>query len=109
MKYVDHYYDIVPRDLKHVAPPSSLYHLPPDLGELFESNPWAVNSLENILFRTNAPSSDIVIVDFGMCIAWTFSLDICRLCVSFDLAVPSTSIPLGNHSRPEQELWDRSL
>jgi len=60
MKYVDYYYDIVPRDLKHVAPPSSLYHLPPDLGELFESSPWAVNSLENILFRTNAPSSDIL-------------------------------------------------
>lgn len=39
----------------------------------------------------------------------TFSLGICLVCVSFNLAVPSTSIPLGSHSPPLQKIWDTSL
>jgi len=38
----------------------------PIFGEIFGSNAWLVNRLENILSRTKDASSDIVIADFGM-------------------------------------------
>jgi len=101
MNYL-HDHDVVPRDLKYVAPSFTIH--PPIFGELFRSNAWLVNRPENTLFH-----KDIVIADFGMCIAWSFSLEICCICMSFDLAVPSISIPLGNHSRLSQEVWEMSL
>ena len=98
MNYL-HDHDIDSRDLKYVTP-SFIIH-PPIFGELFGSNALLVNRPENIIFH-----KDIVIADFGMYITWTFSLEICRICVLFDLGVPSISIPLGDHSRLLQEVLE---
>ena len=106
MKHL-HDHAIAPRNLKHVAAPF-IIHLQV-FGELFGSNTWLVNRKENIL-RTKDPYSDIVVVNFGMCIPWTtFSLGIGLVCVSFDLVVPGTSIPLGNISRRRRKFWIISL
>jgi len=104
IKYL-HDHVIAPRILKYVAPPFIIHlHI---FGELFGSNTWLVKRTVNILLRTKDPSLDIVIINFGTCIPWTtFSLEMSLVCVSFDLAVPSTSIPLGNISRPSQEVSD---
>jgi len=64
---------------------------------MFGSNAWLVNRLENVVFRPKDPSSDTITADLGICIALVFPLGICLVCVSFDLSVLSTSIPLRNH------------
>jgi len=44
------------------------------------------------------------IADFGVYARWALSPEPCLICMSFDLAVPGTSIPLENHSRRSQEV-----
>ena len=65
---VEHLHDhsIVHRDTQHDV--TSIYHSLSDRGEIFSPNAWLLNRPENVLFRTEA-SSDIVIGDFGMCVA----------------------------------------
>ena len=78
MKYLqDH--DIVYQNLKYVALP--LFSSP---SEIFGSDKWPVDRLENILFCTKDPLSDIVIADFGMyavltCLLETSLMGVTRL------------------------------
>jgi len=72
VKYL-HDHDIVHRDLRFVALP---------LCEIFGPDKWPGDRPENILFRTKDPSSDIVIADFGMYVALTYSQDTSHMRVS---------------------------
>jgi len=76
---------------KYVALPQLLI-----FGEIFGSNLWLVGRPEIIIFHTKDPSSDIVVTHFGVYVPWTFSLETCLICTPLYLAVPSTSILLGN-------------
>ena len=67
-------------------------------GEVFGSDTWLVNRPENILLHTKDSSSDIFIADIDIYVFWTFSPGTCIVCVSFDLAVPSISIPPGTRN-----------
>ncbi len=67
-----HDYDIVHQNLKYVALP--LFSSP---SEIFGSDKWPVDRLENILFCTKDPLSDIVIADFGMYAMLTCLPEIC--------------------------------
>lgn len=97
-----HDHGIVHRDPKYVTAPPVIHCQ--IIGEIFWSDAWLMNKLENIVFRPKDPSWDTLFTDVGSASPWIFSLEICLVCVSFDLAVPSTSIPLGNHPPPSQSL-----
>jgi len=71
-----HDHGTVHRDLKYVAPLSSTF---PIFIEIFGYNTWPANRPENIIFHTKDQSSDIVIADFGMCVAQILSPETCLI------------------------------
>ena len=79
-----------------VAPPFIIHLLA--FGEVFGSDTWLVNRLENILLRAKDSSSDIITADIDMYVPLTFSPETCIVCVSFDFDVPSISIPPGTQN-----------
>src|SRR5216683_273801 len=95
----------VPTRPQHHPSGSQVRGSPPffiPLCEIFGPDKWPGDRLENVLFHTKDPLSDIMIADFGMYVALTCSQDTPLTCVSHNLPVPSTSNLLGSSSRPSQ-------
>ena len=105
--YYLHDASIVHRNPNYV-PPRFIIHLL-IFSEVTGSDTWLVNRPDVTLSHSKDLSSDILITDFIVSVYWIFSPETCLVCVSFDPAVPGTSIDLGHCFLPSQKGWVMSL